>query len=386
MNGDNAQTPRRIASLTELCQQKLTRHYESIRYLGAMPQFLVAGVLARCTPEQLENIELLNPHICEDNEPLWRLHCLKRHKDIGALANADPAMVSWREKYRELRLLDEMRAQEIMERVRGKMAEAEKQRNARKIRITSMAAASAKKPRAGAGARTGSASRGLSLVQKARMETRAHMSMLCLSPNARKKPADNAAATGTRSVTPARQTRPLSSRQQPSKPFHRRAPSSINTESSNSRPPCPPHRQSHSQSTALPKNEPSSAHWPRQQLSPVGEPAHSPTYVSSSSSYSPPYLSSSTPSCSPTHSSSAYSPPYVPDYYPSASSPGNSSKTSYSPKYDMFEAIFGMSSSCASTTLPPTVVIKEQTRTQKHRSAKRKREADKSDERFSPEQ
>ncbi|KAJ1829548.1 hypothetical protein LPJ56_000197 [Coemansia sp. RSA 2599] len=397
MNGDTAKVPRRIASLKELCQQKLARHCESIRYLGAIPQFLVVEALARCTPEQLESIELLNPHIREDNEPLWRLHFLKKYRGADSV---DPASGSWREKYREMRLQDELRAQEIMDRVRGKMAEVEKERNARKIRIASMAAASARRPRAGAGTRSSGASKGLSLVQKARLETKAHMSMLRMTPSAIKRPADIAVSAGTRSIAPGRPARVQSTsqqsfsqrhRQQPEKPqqpdrlSHKYARASIGPESKNSQV-CQP------KSTALPRITAATAavapaqRWPKQQLSPAGSPAHSPTYTSSSSSYSPPYLSSSTPSCSPTHSSSAYSPPYVPDCYPSASSPGDSSKLSYSPKHDMFEVIFGTSSSSASTTLPPTVVIKQQTRIQKHRPAKRKREAEKdSDRRPSPE-
>ncbi|KAJ2847871.1 hypothetical protein J3B02_004069, partial [Coemansia erecta] len=239
MNEDAAsQAPGRISSLKELCQQKLMRHYESIRYLGTAPQFLVADALARCTPEQLENIELLNPQIREDNEPLWRLHCFKKYKDMDSLENVGLAPGSWREKFREMRLLDEMRAQEIMDRVRGKMAEVEKERNARKIRITSVAAASAsRKTRDGAGARASSTPKGLSLVQKARLETRAHMSMLRMTPSARKRPvdADAAVATDIRSVTPSRPTRLQG------------------------------HQQSH---TALSKTS-SSGHWPKQQLSPA---------------------------------------------------------------------------------------------------------------------
>ncbi|KAJ1719627.1 hypothetical protein LPJ53_005641 [Coemansia erecta] len=132
----NADTPPKVVALKELCQQKLVKNYSRIRCLGATPQFLVAKALSQCTAEQLETIEELNPHIMDDNEGLWWQLYAKKYGDPSTTGEAVPSdMISWRERYREMRLDDEVRAHEMRERVRNKVKEAERERDARKIRI-----------------------------------------------------------------------------------------------------------------------------------------------------------------------------------------------------------------------------------------------------------
>ncbi|KAJ2777747.1 hypothetical protein GGI15_004408 [Coemansia interrupta] len=169
----NANAFRGVVPLKELCQQRLAKNYTNIRYLGATPQFLVAEALSRCTAEQLEMIEELNPHIMDDNESLWMQLYARKYGDPSFAAAAYPGgMISWRERYREMRLDDEVRVHGIRERARNKMKEAERERNTRKIKIADI-----KKVGGIVKARTkaSTSTKGMSLVQKARMETRAHM-------------------------------------------------------------------------------------------------------------------------------------------------------------------------------------------------------------------
>ncbi|KAJ2381715.1 hypothetical protein GGI05_005886, partial [Coemansia sp. RSA 2603] len=169
----NASAFCRVVPLKELCQRALVRNYDKIRYLGTTPQFLIAEALSQCTAEQLENIEVFNPHIIDDNESLWRQLYTKKYGSASSAGEAGSGiMISWRERYREMRLGDEVRAHEIRERVRDKVKEAERERDARKIRITDLKkAGSIVKARA----KSSTSTKGMSLVQKARMETRARM-------------------------------------------------------------------------------------------------------------------------------------------------------------------------------------------------------------------
>ncbi|KAJ2799386.1 hypothetical protein H4R21_003566, partial [Coemansia helicoidea] len=243
----NANDKRGVPPLKELCQRAIVANI-------GLPQFLVADALAQCTAEQLEAIEQHNPHIVADNEPLWMAHCGTKYKELRELqreiANgAAPPVPSWRAAYWAMRRQDEIRAQQIRERIRSRAAEFELERNARKVRVIPPSAARAR-PRtaaAAAAARHGAA-RGTSLVQQARVMTKAHLQMF--------QPAQS----------PARAHSPP-----------------------------PPLAAAASASAARSKHQ-----------SPAVSPAQSPPY-----NPSPPYYSSaSASSCSPPHL--GYSPPYVP--------------------------------------------------------------------------
>ncbi|KAJ2404915.1 Elongin-A, partial [Coemansia sp. RSA 2531] len=104
-----------------------------VRHLGVTPQFLVADALAQCTPEQLDTLEHHNPHIVDDNERLWMSHCVRKYRDLQKRLD-DGTMgpvSSWRVLYWDMRRQDEIRAQEILKKVRVKSAAVE--RSVRKI-------------------------------------------------------------------------------------------------------------------------------------------------------------------------------------------------------------------------------------------------------------
>ncbi|KAJ2809180.1 Elongin-A [Coemansia guatemalensis] len=312
-------------SLKELCQRALMANIGRIRHLGPVPQYLVAEVLAQCTVEQLEAIEHSNPHLIPDNEDLWMVHCTARYAEMRQLQldidqGIAPPVLSWRSQYWDMRRRDEIRAQQIMERVRSRTAEIERMRNARKIQQipASVVARGRGGKSAAASARQPSLSKGASLMQHARMKAKAHIQMLGPSSAPR--------------ATARTQTNPSDARSPPPQPAH--APK-LPTYASTS----PTHVQPGRNALLYPA-----------QLSPADSPAQSPPYYPSS--YSPPYLSSGS-SCSPPHSS--YSPPYVPDE-------GSRSQSDCAPRFNIFEDIMGVSVKSASLRLSPTVTIKGQPR------------------------
>ncbi|KAJ2163080.1 Elongin-A [Coemansia sp. RSA 552] len=303
-----------VPLLKDLCQRALLGSVDRVRHLGAVPQYLVAGVLEHCTAEQLETIEHYNPHIIADNEALWRGHCVAKYKDRCNEQTAQ--MQTWRQRYWDMRRQDEIRAEQIMERVRNKTAEVEQRRNSRKIQVAPPGIYGRARGRV-----KGPAGASSSLMQHARMQARAHMQIL--EPpggsTGMRRPSSGMARTG-------------------------RGGASLM---------CPT------------------------QMSPAGSPAQSPPHHSPS--YSPPYLSSAS-SCSPPYSNC--SPPYSncsPPHVPDAGTCG--SQGEYSPQFNVFEDLLGVSPSPAS--LPPTVIIKErQPRRRRARPAadpeapKRSKEAD----------
>ncbi|KAJ2742674.1 hypothetical protein GGI20_004315 [Coemansia sp. BCRC 34301] len=245
-----AAEPCAVPSLKELCQRTLVSNVERIRHLGVTPQFLIADALAQCTPEQLGTLEHYNPHIVNDNERLWMSHCLRKHRELRVRledGTMDP-VPSWRALYWDMRRQDEIRAQEILQKVRVKAAAVERERSARKIQVSRT---HAKEVLPRGSWRPSKQPRELSLVQRARIDTLAHMEML---------------GAGRR-------------------------------------------QRSAKQSTLLPQGDRALTTHSRHE-SPAGSPAQSPPHYNSLQSYSPPYFSSAS-SCSPPHSS--YSPPYVPE-------------------------------------------------------------------------
>ncbi|KAJ2687383.1 Elongin-A [Coemansia spiralis] len=164
-----------VPSLKELCQRALVANIDRLRHLGVTPQFLVADALAQCTPEQLDTLEHHNPHIVRDNERLWMSHCLRKYRDLQARIE-DGAMEpvsSWRVLYWDMRRQDEARAQEILHKVRVKSAAIE--RNVRKIQLTRVPA---REVIGRGGGRPGRPAKEVSLVQRVRMDTIAHMRMM----------------------------------------------------------------------------------------------------------------------------------------------------------------------------------------------------------------
>ncbi|KAJ2059625.1 Elongin-A [Coemansia sp. S146] len=173
MDSSTPERPCAVPSLKELCQRALVANIERIRHLGVTPQFLVADALAQCTPEQLDTLEHHNPHIVEDNERLWMSHCLRKHRDLQKrLEDGTMGPVpSWRVLYWDMRRQDEIRAQEILQKVRVKSAAVE--RNVRKIQLSRVPAREIAR-----GGRPGKQAKEMSLVQRMRMDTIAQMEMM----------------------------------------------------------------------------------------------------------------------------------------------------------------------------------------------------------------
>ncbi|KAJ2910775.1 hypothetical protein GGI21_000516 [Coemansia aciculifera] len=211
-----------------------------------------------------------------------------------------------------MRRQDEIRAQEILQKVRMKAAAVERERSARRIQVSHVPVREALPREKG---RSVKRSKDLSLVQRARIDTIAHMEML---------------GAGNRQRPAAQPTR---------------LPANL--------PPA---------NSLSPGGRVSTTH--SRHVSPAVSPAQSPPYYGNSQSYSPPYFSLAS-SCSPPHSS--YSPPYVPEL--STSNSGNGLGDS-SPGLDFFEDMFGVPSGGAyAKTLPETVVIREQTMLRRRPSA-----------------
>ncbi|KAJ2084155.1 Elongin-A [Coemansia sp. RSA 988] len=312
-------------SLKELCQRTLRANIGRIRHLGPVPQYLVAEVLAQCTVEQLEAVEHCNPHLIPDNEDLWMTHCTAKYAEMRQLqldidqGIASPVL-SWRSQYWDMRRQDEIRAQQIMERVRSRTAEIERKRNARKIQQIPASVACGLRGKSAAASRQPSLSKGASLMQHARMKAKAHIQML--------GPSSTPRATGRI------QPNVSDARSPPSQSVHApKLPAYASTS--------PSHTQPVRNALLYPA-----------QPSPADSPAQSPPYYPSS--YSPPYFSSGS-SCSPPHSS--YSPPYVPDE-------GSRSHSDCAPGFNIFEDIMGVSVRSENLELPPTVTIKGQQRKQ----------------------
>ncbi|KAJ2244188.1 hypothetical protein GGI13_006323 [Coemansia sp. RSA 455] len=172
MDSSTPERPCVVPSLKELCQRALVANIE-LRHLGVTPQFLVADALAQCTPEQLDTLEHHNPHIVDDNERLWMSHCVRKYRDLQKRLD-DGTMgpvSSWRVLYWDMRRQDEIRAQEILQKVRVKSAAVE--RSVRKIQLSRVLAKEV--TRSG---RPGKQAKDMSLVQRVRMDTMAQMEMM----------------------------------------------------------------------------------------------------------------------------------------------------------------------------------------------------------------
>ncbi|KAJ2475562.1 hypothetical protein IWW56_005364 [Coemansia sp. RSA 2131] len=128
-------------------------------------------MLDQCTAEQLDRIEHYNPYVKHETDSLWQTLCTDKYPELRTLhehiENGTLDGVVWREQYWAMRRKTEERAQQIMQRVRNKTAEVERERSARRVKVA--------RPRV----RTpGRVARGASLMQEAWVKTRAHMQML----------------------------------------------------------------------------------------------------------------------------------------------------------------------------------------------------------------
>ncbi|KAJ1757141.1 hypothetical protein LPJ69_004529, partial [Coemansia sp. RSA 1752] len=160
-----------VVSLKDLCQRALRANVHRIRYLGCVPQHLVPDMLDQCTAEQLDRIEHYNPHIKLETDSLWQTLCTDKYPELRTLhehiENGTVDGVVWREQYWAMRRKTEERAQQIMQRVRNKTAEVERERSARRVKVARPSMRS-----------SGRVTRGASLMQEAWAKTRAHMQML----------------------------------------------------------------------------------------------------------------------------------------------------------------------------------------------------------------
>ncbi|NXL88964.1 ELOA1 protein, partial [Alectura lathami] len=90
----------KMFTLYELCIRVLQNNVNSLREVGGVPFEILEPVLARCTPEQLFQIEECNLTFIEESDHLWKKHCQRDFKNESLLEYE-----SWREMY--LRLFKE---------------------------------------------------------------------------------------------------------------------------------------------------------------------------------------------------------------------------------------------------------------------------------------
>ncbi|KAJ2852742.1 hypothetical protein IWW36_000099 [Coemansia brasiliensis] len=183
-----------------------------IGHLGIVPRFLISDVLEHCTAEQLERIEHFNPRIVPENDALWMAHSLDKYDELRELherveQKLEPPVASWRKLYREAKHRSEMRAQQIMERVRRKTAEIERKNSARTIKVA--------RPNVRRGGRVAARTEsGSSLMHDAWVKARAHMQMLerpCGSRNAMPRSSATLPAKRPAYAPYLRQTSPVGS-------------------------------------------------------------------------------------------------------------------------------------------------------------------------------
>ncbi|EDV22394.1 uncharacterized protein TRIADDRAFT_58942 [Trichoplax adhaerens] len=70
-----------VQSLFDLCMDVLCENIDYIYELGpAVSYDIIAPVLSRCSAKQLSHIEQYNPHLIDETDELWKIHCQRDFK------------------------------------------------------------------------------------------------------------------------------------------------------------------------------------------------------------------------------------------------------------------------------------------------------------------
>lgn len=81
-------------TLLQTCLRFLQRNIDAIEHAGPATSDILRPVLERATPEQLANIEHFNPHFMDDNDVLWKQHCVRKFR-----SKQRQEMETWRDMY-----------------------------------------------------------------------------------------------------------------------------------------------------------------------------------------------------------------------------------------------------------------------------------------------
>ncbi|KAJ8951248.1 hypothetical protein NQ314_007694 [Rhamnusium bicolor] len=93
----------RVETLFDLSLRVLQDNIDALAYTVGVPDSLIIPVLEKATADQLFNMERHHPHMIEQTDALWLMHCQKEFRNEKREASE-----SWREMY--VRCLDEREA------------------------------------------------------------------------------------------------------------------------------------------------------------------------------------------------------------------------------------------------------------------------------------
>lgn len=85
-----------VPSLFDLCIRMMQENIDLLEETGGVPFDLLKPVLVRASPEQLLNLENINPYLMEDSDILWEQHCKRQFR---AQKRKEEECESWREMY-----------------------------------------------------------------------------------------------------------------------------------------------------------------------------------------------------------------------------------------------------------------------------------------------
>ncbi|KAI7887465.1 hypothetical protein K492DRAFT_1301 [Lichtheimia hyalospora FSU 10163] len=130
--------PKEIKSLVALSQDVLGRHLDLLDDVGRTPYSLLREALCKATPQQLDRIERVNPHLIPESNELWLPHCLL-FSDIREAYNDDvyPECTDWRQLYHERVEENERRRQMARAKMKKEYNKIQSEKAAKSIKVLS---------------------------------------------------------------------------------------------------------------------------------------------------------------------------------------------------------------------------------------------------------
>ncbi|XP_015714736.1 elongin-A-like isoform X1 [Coturnix japonica] len=124
----------KMLTLYELCIRVLQNNIDLLHEVGGVPFEILEPVLARCTPEQLLQVEECNPRFTEESDHLWKQHCQRDFKNESLLEYE-----CWREMYLRLFNEREEKLKMLTKNIRSAQSEKPKGRQVKMADVTSAA-------------------------------------------------------------------------------------------------------------------------------------------------------------------------------------------------------------------------------------------------------
>ncbi|CDH56422.1 predicted protein [Lichtheimia corymbifera JMRC:FSU:9682] len=130
--------PKEIKSLVACSQDVLARHLDFLDDVGRAPYSLLREALCKATPQQLDRIERINPHLIPESIELWLPHCLS-FSDIREAYNQDvyPEFTDWRQLYHERVQENERRRQMARAKMKKEYNKIQSEKAAKSIKVLS---------------------------------------------------------------------------------------------------------------------------------------------------------------------------------------------------------------------------------------------------------